>query len=70
MAVARGRRGGLKGGPARTAALTAAQRSRQASEAAKQRWRNHKLAVFMSLLKTQRLLAGARIARRRLSCRS
>ncbi len=64
MAVALGRRGGLKGGPARAAALTPAQRSRQAREAVQQRWRNRKLAVFMSLLRAGRLLAGVRIARR------
>ncbi len=63
MAVALGRRGGLKGGPARAAALTAEQRSGQAREAVRRRWRNRKLAVFMSLLKTQKLLAKARIAR-------
>jgi len=62
MAVALGRRGGLKGGPARAAALTAEQRSAQAREAVMQRWRNRRLAVFMSLLKTQKLLAKARIA--------
>jgi hypothetical protein len=64
MAVALGRRGGLKGGPARAAALTAAQRSRQAREAVRQRWRNRKLAAFMALLRAQKLLAGARMARR------
>lgn len=63
MAVALGRRGGLKGGPARAAALTAEQRSGQAGEAVKQRWRNRRLALFMLLLKTQKLLAGAKIAR-------
>lgn len=64
MAVALGRRGGLKGGPARAAALTAEERSRQAREAVMQRWRNRKLRVFMSLLRAQKLLAGARIVRR------
>lgn len=63
MAVALGRRGGLKGGPARAAALTPAQRSAQAREAVRQRWRNRRLAAFMSLLKAQKLLAGARIVR-------
>ena len=62
MAVALGRRGGLKGGPARAAALTAEERSSQAREAVKRRWRNRRLAVFMSLLKTQKLLSRARIA--------
>ena len=64
MAVALGRRGGLKGGPARAAALTAAQRSRQARDAVKQRWRNRKLAVLMALLKAQKLLAAAKVTRR------
>lgn len=63
MAVALGRRGGLKGGPARAAALSPEERSRQAREAVNQRWRNRKLATFMSLLKAQNLLAKASIAR-------
>jgi len=63
MAVALGRRGGLKGGPARAAALSPEERSRQAREAVDQRWRNRRLGVFMSLLKAQKLLAKARIAR-------
>ena len=63
MAVALGRRGGLKGGTARAAALSPEERSRQAREAVNQRWRNRRLATFMSLLKAQRLLAKARIAR-------
>lgn len=37
-AVALGRMGGLKGGPARAAALTAAKRSVIAKKAAKKRW--------------------------------
>ncbi|HEV7240465.1 MAG TPA: hypothetical protein VGQ36_14595 [Thermoanaerobaculia bacterium] len=37
-AAALGRRGGLKGGPARAAALTAKKRSEIASKAAKSRW--------------------------------
>lgn len=63
MAVALGRRGGLKGGPARAAALSPEDRTRQAREAVDQRWRNRRLATFMSLLKAQKLLAKARIAR-------
>lgn len=63
MAVALGRRGGLKGGPARAAALSPEERSRQAREAVEQRWRNRRLATFMSLLKSQKLLAKARIIR-------
>lgn len=38
-AVALGRLGGLKGGPARTARLTAAQRSEIARKAARARWK-------------------------------
>lgn len=38
-AVALGRRGGLKGGPARKAALTPEQRKRAAEKAAAARWR-------------------------------
>ena len=37
-AVALGRRGGLKGGPARKAALTSAQRKEAAQKAAAARW--------------------------------
>jgi hypothetical protein len=37
-AVALGRLGGLKGGPARAASLTAAQRSEIATKAARARW--------------------------------
>jgi len=37
-AVSLGRRGGLKGGPARAAKLTAAQRREQARKAARARW--------------------------------
>ncbi len=62
MAVALGRRGGLKGGPARAAALNPEERSRQAREAVNQRWRNRRLGVFLSLLKAQNLLAKARVA--------
>lgn len=39
LAVALGRRGGLKGGPARKTALTPAQRSAAAKKAAEARWR-------------------------------
>lgn len=38
-AVALGRRGGLKGGPARAQALTAAQRKASAKKAAEARWK-------------------------------
>jgi len=38
-AVALGRRGGLKGGPARAKAMTAKQRSESARKAAESRWR-------------------------------
>lgn len=38
FAVALGRRGGLKGGPARAAKLTASQRSASAKKAAMARW--------------------------------
>jgi hypothetical protein len=38
-AVALGRKGGLKGGPARAAKLTAKQRSESARKAAETRWR-------------------------------
>jgi hypothetical protein len=37
-AVALGRRGGLKGGPARAASLTSEQRKKVAQDAAKRRW--------------------------------
>ena len=39
-AVALGRKGGLKGGKARAAKLTASQRSRSAKKAAKARWQD------------------------------
>jgi hypothetical protein len=39
LAVALGRRGGLKGGHARAAKMSAAQRSESAKKAAKARWR-------------------------------
>lgn len=39
-AAALGRRGGLKGGPARAAALSAEKRSEIASKAAKARWKS------------------------------
>ena len=39
-AIARGRKGGLKGGSARAAAMTPAQRSESAKRAAKARWSN------------------------------
>jgi hypothetical protein len=38
LAVAMGRRGGLKGGPARAAKLSAKQRSESAKKAARARW--------------------------------
>lgn len=38
FAVALGRRGGLRGGPARTKALTVAQRKASAKKAAEARW--------------------------------
>jgi hypothetical protein len=41
IAVAMGRRGGLKGGPARTASMTAEERKALARKAAAARWRNH-----------------------------
>ena len=62
-AVALGRLGGLKGGPARARALTPAQRSRSARMAVQQRWRNLKLADFMSLLRAQTLLSTAKVSR-------
>jgi hypothetical protein len=40
FAVALGRRGGLKGGPARAASLTRAERSESAKKAARARWSN------------------------------
>jgi hypothetical protein len=40
-AVALGRRGGLKGGKARAAKLTAAERSEAARRAARARWKDH-----------------------------
>jgi hypothetical protein len=40
-AVALGRRGGLKGGKARAAKLTAAERSEAARRAAQARWKDH-----------------------------
>ena len=40
IAVAMGRRGGLKGGHARAASMTAAERSSSAKKAAQARWRN------------------------------
>jgi hypothetical protein len=42
LAVALGRRGGLKGGPARAASLSAPQRSASAKKAALARWQNRK----------------------------
>jgi hypothetical protein len=42
MAVALGRRGGLKGGPARAAKLTKAQRKAGAALAARERWRQYR----------------------------
>lgn len=42
LAVALGRRGGLKGGPARTKALTPAQRKASAKRAAEARWQAHR----------------------------
>jgi hypothetical protein len=42
LAVALGRRGGLKGGPARAANLTASQRSASAKKAAQARWEKNK----------------------------
>jgi hypothetical protein len=41
LAVALGRRGGLKGGPARAASLSAKQRSDSAKRAAQARWERH-----------------------------
>jgi hypothetical protein len=41
-AVALGRKGGLKGGPARAEKLTAKQRSASARKAAKARWKQEK----------------------------
>jgi hypothetical protein len=41
-AAALGRRGGLKGGPARAAKMTKAERSRSASDAARARWKKEK----------------------------
>ena len=40
LARALGRLGGLKGGPARAAKMSKAERSKSASEAAKARWKN------------------------------
>jgi len=62
-AVALGRLGGLKGGPARAASLSARARTRQARDAVRQRWRNRKLAEFLALLRAQTLLSNARILR-------
>lgn len=42
LAVALGRRGGLKGGKSRAANMTAAERSESARMAADARWRRHK----------------------------
>jgi len=42
LAVELGRRGGLKGGPARAAKLSAERRKEIAREAAKTRWKRHK----------------------------
>jgi len=42
LAVALGRRGGLKGGPARAAGMSAKARSESAKKAAIARWQNHK----------------------------
>lgn len=41
-AVALGRKGGLKGGPARAAKMTADERAESARKAAQARWRNKK----------------------------
>jgi hypothetical protein len=49
-AVALGRRGGLKGGPARAAALTRAERVQQARRGAESRWSSHRARAFMALL--------------------
>jgi hypothetical protein len=43
-AVALGRLGGAKGGPARAKSLSPAERSEIAKKAAKTRWKNHKPA--------------------------
>jgi hypothetical protein len=40
LAQALGRLGGLKGGPARAAKMSPAQRSKSASDAARARWKN------------------------------
>jgi hypothetical protein len=42
LAVALGRRGGLKGGPARAAKMTARERSESAKKAAEARWSDKK----------------------------
>ncbi len=62
-AVALGRLGGLKGGPARAASLTKRERAGQARHAARARWLGRSLERLLSLLKTTNLLASARIAR-------
>lgn len=62
-AVALGRRGGLKGGPARAEALSTEERVRQARHAARARWLSRRLGRFLTLLKTANLLAKAQIVR-------
>jgi len=55
-AVALGRLGGKKGGPARAKALTKEQRSAQARKAAMARWGKRKMDEFMSLLEATTML--------------
>ena len=62
-AVALGRLGGAKGGPARAAALSGPERVRQARQAAEARWLSHRFRLFMSLLRTSNLLARADLTR-------
>ena len=62
-AVALGRLGGAKGGPARAMALSAPERVRQARRAAEARWMSRRFRVFMSLLRASNLLGRAKMPR-------
>ena len=62
-AVALGRLGGVKGGPARAAAMSGPERVMQARLAAESRWMSRRFRVFMSLLRAANLLERAKMRR-------
>ena len=55
-AVALGRRGGLKGGPARAASMTAEERSESARNAVKARWARVKKQKLTPSAKSRKVL--------------